>query len=118
MKTPSILRKVTAYFSILSLALAAPLQAAESNKHNNKAPNHQEQTTQKDDEHAKTAAAVAATGTAVATGIAASTMSGAAMMSTAATIGCGSAAVGIGVVATAPIAVGAAVYFAWKWATH
>ena len=45
----------------------------------------------------------------------ASTMSGATIMTTIATVGAGSAAVGIGVVATAPIAVGLAVYTVCEW---
>ena len=63
------------------------------------------------------ASSVAAGGTAIATGAAASTMSGAVIMSTLATVGAGSAAVGVGVVAAAPIAVGATVYAVWRWCT-
>ena len=65
--------------------------------------------------NAEIAGSVAAGGTALAAGAAASTMSGATIMTTLASIGAGSAAAGIGVVAAAPIAVGAVVYAVWHW---
>ena len=55
-----------------------------------------------------------ATGTVAGIGVAAAGSSAAAMTSTLATIGCGSMAAGIGVVAAAPLAVGGIVYGLWK----
>jgi hypothetical protein len=67
------------------------------------------------DDNAKKAGAVGATGTVAGIGVAAAGSSAAAMTGTLATIGCGSMAAGIGVVAAAPLAVGGIVYGLWKW---
>ncbi|WP_308538604.1 hypothetical protein [uncultured Neisseria sp.] len=62
------------------------------------------------EENAKVAGSVSGVGTAAGIGTAASTMSASAITGTLATIGGGSMAVGIGIVAAAPLAVGAITY--------
>ena len=61
------------------------------------------------------AGSVAGGASAVGLGATATTMSGAVIMSTLATAGAGSAAVGIGVIAAVPLAIGASVYGLWYW---
>ena len=61
------------------------------------------------------AGSVAGGASAVAIGAGAATLSGAGVMSTLAVAGAGSAAVGIGVIAAVPLAIGASVYGLWYW---